>query len=137
MQKQEEGLLSRCQNVVRRVVLALFGNEGLFLLMAFLYTAVLDTAVFHECYDQVEAVYRYILVPWSAALCALRLQKRAAKPRRTYGDATALFLLYAWLTISSTVRFGMAMINLRLWFDYGVVFFSIYVSTSEKTKESR
>lgn len=137
MQKQEEGLLSRCQNVVRRAVLALFGNEGLFLLMAFLYTAVLDTAVFHECYDQVEAVYRYILVPWNAALCALRLQKRAAKPRRTYGDATALFLLYAWLTISSTVRFGMAMINLRLWFDYGVVFFSIYVSTSEKTKESR
>ena len=36
MQKQEEGLLSRCQGIVRDVILAFLGNEGLFLLMAFL-----------------------------------------------------------------------------------------------------
>lgn len=35
MQKQEEGLLSRCQGIVRDVILAFLGNEGLFLLMAF------------------------------------------------------------------------------------------------------
>ncbi len=118
MQKQEEGLLSRCQGIVRDVILAFLGNEGLFLLMAFFNSRCWTRSVFAECYEQVDAVYRYILVPWGASLCVLRLQTRSAKPRRTHGDVMALFLLYVWLDIRS-IRFGMAMINLRAWFDYG------------------
>ena len=66
MQKQEEGLLSRCQGIVRDVILAFLGNEGLFLLMAFFDVAVLNSDIFGWYKEQVNAVYQFIVVPWSS-----------------------------------------------------------------------
>ena len=93
MQKQEEGLLSRCQGIVRDVILAFLGNEGLFLLMAFFDVAVLNSDIFGWYKEQVNAVYQFIVVPWGASLCLLRLQRRSVKPQRTHSDVMTLFIL--------------------------------------------
>lgn len=137
MQKREEGLLSRCQSIARDVILAFFGNEGLFLLTAFFYAAVLNSDVFGWYGEQVNAVYHFIVVPWGAALCLLRLQRRSADHKKTHGDVMTLFILYAWLVAPFAFRFGMTFNNLSAWFGYGTVFFGIYASISEAGKERR
>ena len=137
MQKREESLLSRCQSIVRDVILAFFGNEGLFLLMAFFYAAVLNSDLLGWYGEQVSAVYHFIVVPWGAALCLLRLQRRSADHKKTHSDVATLFILYAWLVAPFAFRFGMTFNNLSAWSGYGTVFFGIYASVSEAGKERR
>ena len=126
MQKQEEGLLSRCQGIVRDVILAFLGNEGLFLLMAFFDVAVLNSDIFSWYKEQVNAVYQFIVVPWGASLCLLRLQRRSVKPQRTHSDVMTLFILYVWLVVPFAIRFGMTFNNLSAWFGYSTMFFGVY-----------
>lgn len=137
MQKQEEGLLSRCQGIVRDVILAFLGNEGLFLLMAFFDVAVLNSDIFGWYKEQVNAVYQFIVVPWGASLCLLRLQRRSVKPQRTHSDVMTLFILYMWLVVPFAIRFGMTFNNLSAWFGYSTMFFGVYASISEASKERR
>lgn len=137
MQEKEGSLLIRCQGIVRDVLLAFFGNEGIFLLMAFFYTGVLSADIFGWYGEETSAIYNFIIVPWGAALCLLRLQRRSADRKKTHGDVVTLFILYAWLVAPFAFRFGMTFNNLSAWFGYATVFFGIYASVSEAGKERR
>ena len=137
MQEKEGSLLIRCQGIVRDVLLAFFGNEGIFLVMAFFYTGVLSADIFGWYGEEISAIYNFIIVPWGAALCLLRLQRRSADRKKTHGDVVTLFILYAWLVAPFAFRFGMTFNNLSAWFGYATVFFGIYASVSEAGKERR
>ena len=44
-QKRENGLLARGQSLIRDIMLAVFGNEALFLIVTFLYATLGDSAI--------------------------------------------------------------------------------------------
>lgn len=44
-QKRENGLLARGQSLIRDILLAVFGNEALFLIVTFLYATLGDSAI--------------------------------------------------------------------------------------------
>ena len=136
-ERREEGLFARCQALVRDALLAFFGNEGLFLLMAFISAAVLGNDALGWYREQTGAVYSFIVVPWGAALCLRRLQLRAGSVRQTGADVTALFVLYVWLVVPFAIRFGATFNNMSAWYGYGVMYFGVYASVSEQRGEGR
>ena len=70
-QKRENGLLARGQSLIRDIMLAVFGNEALFLIVAFLYATLADNAIAAWYREPVNLLYGYIVIPWGAALCLL------------------------------------------------------------------
>ena len=136
-ERREESLFARCQALVRDTLLAFFGNEGLFLLMAFISAAVLGNDALGWYREQTGAVYSFIVVPWGAALCLRRLQLRAGSVRQTGADVTALFVLYVWLVVPFAIRFGATFNNMSAWYGYGVMYFGVYASVSEQRGEGR
>ena len=70
-QKRENGLLARGQSLIRDIMLAVFGNEALFLIVAFLYATLGDNAIAAWYREPVSLLYGYIVIPWGAALCGM------------------------------------------------------------------
>lgn len=136
-QKRENGLLARGQSLIRDIMLAVFGNEALFLIVAFLYATLGDNAIAAWYREPVSLLYGYIVIPWGAALCLLRLQRRAAslEPART--DVVTLFVLYLWILVPFAIRFGFTGKNATAWHGYAVMFFGIYASISERKQRER
>lgn len=137
MTERKEDLFARCQALAHDALLAFFGNEGLFLLMAFISAAVLNTDLLGWYREQTDAVYHYIVVPWGAALCMRRLQMRTDSLRRTHADVTALFVLWVWLVVPFAIRFGATHNNASAWIGYAIMYFGVYASVSEQQGESR
>ena len=136
-QKRENGLLARGQSLIRDIMLAVFGNEALFLIVAFLYATLGDNAIAAWYREPVSLLYGYIVIPWGAALCLLRLQRRAASLEPARADVVTLFVLYLWILVPFAIRFGFTGKNATAWYGYAVMFFGIYASISERKQRER
>ena len=136
-QKRENGLLARGQSLIRDIMLAVFGNEALFLIVAFLYATLGDNAIAAWYCEPVSLLYGYIVIPWGAALCLLRLQRRAASLEPARADVVTLFVLYLWILVPFAIRFGFTGKNATAWYGYAVMFFGIYASISERKQRER
>lgn len=136
-QKRENGLLARGQSLIRDIMLAVFGNEALFLIVAFLYATLGDNAIAAWYREPVSLLYGYIVIPWGAALCLLRLQRRAASLEPARADVVTLFVLYLWILVPFAIRFGFTGKNATAWHGYAVMFFGIYASISERKQRKR
>lgn len=136
-QKRENGLLARGQSLIRDIMLAVFGNEALFLIVAFLYATLGDNAIAAWYREPVSLLYGYIVIPWGAALCLLRLQRRAASLEPARADVVTLFVLYLWILVPFAIRFGFTGKNATAWYGYAVMFFGIYTSISERKQRER
>ena len=136
-QKRENGLLARGQSLIRDIMLAVFGNEALFLIVAFLYATLADNAIAAWYREPVSLLYGYIVIPWGAALCLLRLQRRAASLEPARADVVTLFVLYLWILVPFAIRFGFTGKNATAWYGYAVMFFGIYASISERKQRER
>ena len=136
-QKRENGLLARGQSLIRDTVLAVFGNEALFLIVAFLYAVLGDNAIVAWYREPVNMLYSYMVIPWGAALCLLRLQRRAALLEPVKADVATLFVLYLWILVPFAIRFGFTAKNATSWYGYAVMFFGIYASISERKQRER
>ena len=136
-QKRENGLLARGQSLIRDIMLAVFGNEALFLIVAFLYAMLADNAIAAWYREPVNLLYGYIVIPWGAALCLLRLQRRAASLEPARADVVTLFVLYLWILVPFAIRFGFTGKNATAWHGYAVMFFGIYASISERKQHER
>ena len=136
-QKRENGLLARGQSLIRDIMLAVFGNEALFLIVTFLYATLGDNAIAAWYREPVSLLYGYIVIPWGAALCLLRLQRRAASLEPARADVVTLFVLYLWILVPFAIRFGFTGKNATAWYGYAVMFFGIYASISERKQRER
>lgn len=136
-QKRENGLLARGQSLIRDIMLAVFGNEALFLIVAFLYATLGDNAIAAWYREPVSLLYGNIVIPWGAALCLLRLQRRAASLEPARADVVTLFVLYLWILVPFAIRFGFTGKNATAWYGYAVMFFGIYASISERKQRER
>lgn len=136
-QKRENGLLARGQSLIRDIMLSVFGNEALFLIVAFLYATLGDNAIAAWYREPVSLLYGYIVIPWGAALCLLRLQRRAASLEPARADVVTLFVLYLWILVPFAIRFGFTGKNATAWYGYAVMFFGIYASISERKQRER
>lgn len=136
-QKRENGLLARGQSLIRDIMLAVFGNEALFLIVAFLYATLGDNAIAAWYREPVSLLYGYIVIPWGAALCLLRLQRRAASLEPARADVVTLFVLYLWILVPFAIRFGFTGKNATAWYGCAVMFFGIYASISERKQRER
>ena len=136
-QKRENGLLARGQSLIRDIMLAVFGNEALFLIVAFLYATLGDNAIAAWYREPVSLLCGYIVIPWGAALCLLRLQRRASSLEPARADVVTLFVLYLWILVPFAIRFGFTGKNATAWHGYAVMFFGIYASISERKQRER
>ena len=136
-QKRENGLLARGQSLIRDILLAVFGNEALFLIVTFLYATLGDSAIVAWYREPMSLLYGYIVVPWGAALCLLRLQRRASSLEPARADVVTLFVLYLWILVPFAIRFGFTGKNVTAWHGYAVMFFGIYASISERKQRER
>ncbi len=82
-------------------------------------------------------LYGYIVIPWGAALCLLRLQRRASSLEPARADVVTLFVLYLWILVPFAIRFGFTGKNATAWHGYAVMFFGIYASISERKQRER
>lgn len=136
-QKRENGLLARGQSLIRDILLAVFGNEALFLIVTFLYATLGDSAIVAWYREPMSLLYGYIVIPWGAALCLLRLQRRASSLEPARADVVTLFVLYLWILVPFAIRFGFTGKNVTAWHGYAVMFFGIYASISERKQRER
>lgn len=136
-QKRENGLLARGQSLIRDILLAAFGNEALFLIVTFLYATLGDSAIVAWYREPMSLLYGYIVIPWGAALCLLRLQRRASSLEPARADVVTLFVLYLWILVPFAIRFGFTGKNVTAWHGYAVMFFGIYASISERKQRER
>ena len=136
-QKRGNGLLARGQSLIRDIMLAVFGNEALFLIVAFLYATLGDNAIAAWYREPVSLLYGYIVIPWGTALCLLRLQRRVASLEPARADVVTLFVLYLWILVPFAIRFGFTGKNATAWHGYAVMFFGIYASISERKQRER
>ena len=136
-QKRENGLLARGQSLIRDIMLTVFGNEALFLIVTFLYATLGDSAIVAWYREPMSLLYGYIVIPWGAALCLLRLQRRASSLEPARADVVTLFVLYLWILVPFAIRFGFTGKNVTAWHGYAVMFFGIYASISERKQRER
>lgn len=125
--------MEKCLNGVRRALLAVSANEGLFLFAAFFNTAVLGMDIFAFHREQTTAFYTYVMVPWGMALCLHRLWRRAQmRPAGDMGgEIWILSWLFAWVVAPFAIRFGLTFNNVTAWYGYAVVYFAIYAAVSQ------
>lgn len=137
-QKRENGWLARGQSLIRDILLAVFGNEALFLIVTFLYATLGDSAIVAWYREPMSLLYGYIVIPWGAALCLLRLQRRASSLEPARADVVTLFVLYLWILVPFAIRFGFTGKNVTAWHGYAVMFFRhLCVDFREKAARAR
>lgn len=126
-------------DAIRVGLLAIAGNEGLFLFAAFIGVAVLGIEPLAWYKEAVEMYQTYIIWPWGMALALLRLSRRAqaVDQTRTRGDILLLAALLAWIVVPFAIRFGLTFNNASSWHGYTVAYFGIYAMTAEEPTARR
>ena len=120
--------------VVRRALLSLAGNEALFMFFAFVAASesLLYMSPLYWYSSLVDVFATYVVAPWGAALCLLRLDRRERiEETGARTDLTLLFLLLVWLLFPFVYRFGPTYKNIFCWFSYTILFFGVYASLTE------
>ncbi|MBQ4265707.1 MAG: O-antigen ligase family protein [Clostridia bacterium] len=116
--------MKKTTELVRRTLLALLGNPGIYALAAFTVTGMFTIGALAEYRGVLEL---NLIIPWGLALCLLQLERRAQRretPVRL--DICVLFVLYVWLVAPFMKRFGPTTNNIASWHNHAIIFFGIY-----------
>ena len=117
---------------VRRALLRAAGSEALFLFAAFVSASLLtmDPLVWYA--EATQMFDAYVIVPWGAALCLLRLERRARMEiAERRADLAVLFALLVWIAVPFTVRFGLTFNTACSWYNHMALFFGLYALVTE------
>jgi len=121
---------------VKRFVMGVISDEALYLFFAFLFGTALNSSLFLWYREPINLLTSYVLIPWSIALCVLRLNR--AQPRELMQRDTGLLtLMFLWVTVPFYLRFGVTFNNVTNWYGQAVVFFAVYAMTREEEKARR
>jgi len=116
--------VKKTTELVRKGLLAVLGNPGIYALAAFVVTGMFTTGLLTEYRGILEL---NLIIPWGLALCLLQLERRAQRgetPVRL--DICVLFVLYLWLVAPFMLRFGPTDNNIATWHNHAIIFFGIY-----------
>lgn len=130
--------MSKACGMIRRAMMAIAGNEALYLFAAFVVTGVLNMGPMGWYGEAVDLAYSYIVLPWGLALCLLRLARRTqddGAPERI--DIALLFALLAWIVVPFAIRFGLTFNNVTSWQGSLTAFFGIYAMAAETDADRR
>jgi len=122
--------------LLKKGILALISDQGLYLLTAFIFATAMTSSLFMWYADRVKAVTDYVIIPWSVTLCVLRLMRANERDLRSL-DTGLLTAMFAWVVIPFLIRFGFTFNNVSNWYGHAVVFFAIYAMTREDAPERR
>ena len=124
----ERGMLA-----VRRVLLAIVENAGLFLFVAFVHAAVLCIDPLGWYKEQISMFSQYILQSWGISLVVLRLFRRTQLGERAQNraDVLVLNLLVLWIIVPFCIRFGLTTNNVSAWYGYMVMYLGVYATITE------
>ena len=120
----------------RMCLMALLGNEALFLLAAYLLRGILFIDPFKWHMESMTNLYAYILCPWGGYLIAARLY-RLKMGQKAGREMPLLFILFAWISVPLLWRFGATFNNVVTDIGYAIVFFGLYASIRELPEEER
>lgn len=131
-------MLDKAAGAARRALLGLASNEALFLFAVFVSQGVLSTDPFAWYQEAVSQLLSLVVVPWGAALCLLRLERRAAIPKgKERLDLLVLFALLVWVSVPFFFRFGFTFNTSYSWFNHTVLFFGFYALIVEDSPVRR
>ena len=125
--------VSRC----RDAVCSILGNEGLFLLAAFLLRGVLFADPLKWHMEEMTNVYAYFLCPWGGLLVGFRLLRAKEHPENSGKEIPFLALLFSWIVLPFLFRFGFTFNNIVTDIGYFIVFFGLYASIRERDRDER
>ena len=135
MKKLSE-MVDRSILMLKKGLLALASNQGMYLLTAFVFSTILNSSLFMWYTERVSAMYRYVVVTWGVVVCVLRLERAEVRDLRK-ADTGILTLLFLWVVVPFGLRFGLTHLNVSYWYAHLVTFFAIYAINREDTPERR
>lgn len=115
---------------LRRAVFAAASDVGLYVLVSFFVTGLLIAAPYIWWREHIEALERFILVPWGMALVLLSLQRRAARGEKEplYPDEIIHAVLLGWVVVPFAIRFGNTTNNSISWVSHAIILFGVYAT---------
>lgn len=122
---------------IRSLLLSFAQNESVFLCLAFFSYSFLSTPVLAWYEEQINALNRFVILPWGGALALLRLERAHANGTKLRADMGFLALLFAWIVIPFGIRFGLTAMNVNDWFHFMVAFFGVYALITEESSQRR
>ena len=124
---------------VRRVLLSFAGNEAFYMFFAFITASesLLYMSPLYWYSPLIDVISSYVVAPWGAALCLLRLERRVRIDETgSRADLTLLFLLLMWLLFPFVYRFGPTAKNMICWSNFMILFFGVFASVTEVDSRS-
>lgn len=122
---------------IRSVLTDVATNESLFLFSAFLAYGFLKMTVLVWYTEQVNAFISFVVVPWGAALCMLRLMRAQQKQLPVRLDNSIWFIMLLWIGVPFIIRFGFSNVNINNWFQYMVTGVGIFGLMAEEAPARR
>lgn len=122
---------------IRKGLIDIATNESLFLFTAFLAYGFLKMAPLAWYTEQINALISFVVVPWGAALCMLRLMRAQQKQLSAQWDIGILFVMLLWVGVPFIIRFGFTNVNVNNWFQNMVTAFGLYALMSEESAARR
>ena len=115
---------------VRRTVFAAASDVGLYVLVSFFVTGLLIAAPYIWWREHIEALERFVLVPWGMALALLALQRRAARggDEPLHADELIHAVLLGWVVVPFAIRFGNTINNSISWHSHAIILFGVYAT---------
>ena len=115
---------------VRRTVFAAASDVGLYVLVSFFVTGLLIAAPYIWWREHIEALERFVLVPWGMALALLALQRRAARGEEEplHADELIHAVLLGWVVVPFAIRFGNTINNSISWHSHAIILFGVYAT---------
>ena len=125
-------MLHRASRLVREQLIRAAGNESLFLCVVFLMNGFSRMSTLTWYVEQLDAINRFLVIPWGSALAVLRLVRAQGQARPARRDLGVLLLLLCWIVVPFGIRFGLTQTNVNSWYQYMVAFFGLYALVSEE-----
>ena len=128
-------MMEKITLTIRRAVLAVLGDVGLYAFVAFLFASFSDTQFFMYV-ESANVLRTYIVLPWGLALCLLRFERAQAR-RLAAIDMGLLGVLMLWIIVPFAMRFGLTFDNAESWSNHAIACFAIYAILREEEPERR
>ena len=130
-------MFNQAARFVRSLLYKLAANESLFLVGAFLLCSVGRMGPLSWNTRELSLLNQYVMIPWGAALVLLRLVRAKERKLPLHADVLMVLLLLAWVTLPFFWRFGFTELQVRVGFQWLVVFVALYASVSEREPKER
>ena len=126
-------------SVLRRMLIAILDNAGLFLFVSFFHAAVLSIEPLRWYNEQIQMFSQYILQSWGISLVVLRLSRRnrLGENALIQTDILVLNLLVLWIIVPFGIRFGLTANNVSAWYGYLVMYLGVYATITELPSAAR